>query len=75
LVRTSYSFAPILIVPEGVTTFSCESAFSSAPGAIARDCIAAWSRLIVTCRCLPPYAEGTTEPGTVINCEWITFCA
>ena len=25
-------------------------------------------RLIITCRCLPPYGYGMTEPGTVTNC-------
>jgi hypothetical protein len=25
-------------------------------------------RLIITCRCFPPYGYGMTEPGTVTNC-------
>ena len=54
LVLTSYSDWPILMVPEGMTTLCCASAFSTSPGAMPFDCIAAWSMLTVICRCLPP---------------------
>ena len=54
LVRTSYSDWPILIVPEGITTLCCASAFSTSAGAMPLDCIAAWSMLTLIWRCLPP---------------------
>ena len=45
------------------------TALSTSWGASPFDCSSRGSRLMLTCRCLPPYGSGTTAPGTVIS--WV----
>ena len=66
--RTVYSVAPNLAVPDGRIRFCRLTALTTSAGARPRACSACMSRSTEISRFLPPYGNGIATPGIVISC-------
>ena len=66
--RTVYSVAPNLAVPEGRIRFCRLTALTTSAGDRPRACSACMSRSTEISRFLPPYGNGMATPGIVTSC-------